>query len=149
MKRIITPAAVLAVLLISSNSAEDRHNPEIATVCLADVSVTARPTGKRHQSYIFTLKSKKADSSWTFELSHDFGGSLLLHVAGNRMQLDEQKELQSWHHKSTTLKLQNTDPEKTRTGETITHKLVSFTWGQQEPNNSVEDIGANRAESSR
>jgi hypothetical protein len=137
MKTMLTLFMLLAGI---SALAEPAAGPAAKSneVCLADVTVTARPTGKRHESYVFTLKSRKDDASWTFELYQDFGGGLLLYVAGNRTSLDNEKELQSWQQKATFLKLQQIEPQKARTGEMITHQLVSMTWRLQEPNQASE-----------
>ena len=137
MKRILTLFLLFAGTSALAEPAAGR-TAKSNEVCLADVTVTARPTGKRHQSYIFALKSKRDDASWAFELYQDFGGGLLLYVAGNRTNLDAEKELQSWQQKATFLKLQQIEPQKARTGEVITHQLISMTWRLQEPNQASE-----------
>jgi hypothetical protein len=140
MKTMSTLLLLLAALPAIADPVKDSEEPKTDAVCLAEVTVTARPTGMRHQSYVFTLKSKKADSSWTFELAQDVGGGVLLYIAGNRTRLDDEKELQSWHHKSTVLKLQRIEPQKAVTGQILTHRMLSLTWGQQEPNTTSDGI---------
>ncbi len=140
MKSMFALLALLVALPSTADPVSDSVERKAEAVCLADVTVTARPTGMRHQSYVFTLKSKKGDSSWTFELAQDFRGGILLYIAGNRTKLDEEKELQNWHHKSTVVTLQRIEPQKAVTGQMITHRLQSLTWGQQEPNTTSDGI---------
>ena len=131
ISRILIAAMLFAVGYVL---AQETKQPAPVTVCLADVTVTAQPTNKRHQSYVFTLKSKMNESSWTFELSQDGGGRLLLYAAGNRSEVTEKTELKSHHQKQTRLRLQESEPYEANTGDTITHRFLSLTWGEQEPN---------------
>ena len=146
MKAILTILVMLAAIPAAADPAAQPPGPKTSAVCLADVTVTARPTGKRHQSYVFTLKSKKDDSSWTLELYQDFGGGLLLYVAGSRLSVDEEKDLHSRHQQSTVVTLQEIEPLKALTGQMITHKLVSLTWRQREPNQVPEDTARKLAD---
>ncbi len=140
VKTTLALTVMLAALSAAADPAAGLPEAKTNEVCLADVTVTARPIGNRHQSYVFTLKSKKDNSSWTFELAQDFGGGILLYIAGSRTTLDDEKELQSWHHKSTVLKLQRIEPQKAVTGQILTHRMLSLTWGQQEPNTTSDGI---------
>jgi hypothetical protein len=137
MREIAAWPIVLATLMVLPGAADEKQDPKDDLVRLSDVTVTAQPTGKRHQSYIFTLKCKQSDSSWTFELYQDFGGGILLFIAGNEPRLGDKKVLESHHHKATVLRLAKIDPERSRPGATLTHKLVSMTWGELEPNNAA------------
>lgn len=133
---------VLVVMLIAIRAVADPPADEpaakITEVCLADVTVTARPTGQRHQSYVFTLESKSDEDEWTFELYESYGGAFLLYAVGSRTSVDEERQLDSPHQGSTVVKLQQIDPRKATTGETLTHRLVSVTWSHQEPNQASE-----------
>ena len=130
MRRITTWLIALAALVVLPGAADEKKTAKDDLVRLSDVTVTVQPTNKRHQSYIFTLKSKQGDSSWTFEQYQDFGGAILLFIAGNDTKLGTQKVLESHHHKSTVLRLTKIDSEESRTGQTLTHRLVSITWGE-------------------
>jgi len=134
MKQISRILIVAMLFAVGYALAQETKQAAPTTVCLADVTVSAEPTGKRHQSYVFTLKGKMNESYWTFEISQDFGGRLLLYAAGSLSQVTEKTELKSHHQKQTRLRLQECEPHKASTGDTITHRFLSLTWGQQEPN---------------
>lgn len=108
---------------------ESAKEPGEEVIALADVTISARPTGKRHQSYLFTLASKQGEERWVFELYQDFGGGILLQLAGNQTTIDKPQELQSWHHQATRLKLSVIPAGKTIAGQTLTHELLSITYG--------------------
>ena len=111
---------------------------ETIVVPLSEFTLTASPTGKRHQSYIFTATHNEHYIRYDFEVFRYRGGAILLFIAGNTSSIREGIQLQSAQHKNTELILQSIPNRKAGETNLTTHRLVSIKWNAIQRREKVE-----------